>query len=160
MVIKRWTIRAPFTNMDKRSHPWFHVGCNYSSMPLQTYFSRFLFVEDKAWMSNTSHHLHGCNHLYMLIWLIFVNSLWSSDVIWRHTSGPTLAQVRAGVKYVLSNTNTNTKIWIFQIQIQIQIFSSTLIQIQIQIQIHRFKYKYKYKYIQPNTSAETVQDQK
>ena len=44
----------------------------------------------------------------------------------------------------------------FQIQIQIQIFSSTLI--QIQIQIHRFKYKYKY--VQPNTSAETVQDPK
>ena len=64
--------------------------------------------------------------------------------------------IRAGVKYVLSNTNTNTntKIWIFQIQIQI--FSSTLIQIQIQIQIHRFKYKYKYKYVQPNTSAETA----
>ena len=61
---------------------------------------------------------------------------------------------RAGVKYVLSDTNTNTKIWIFQIQIQI--FSSTLI--QIQIQIHRFKYKYKY--VQPNISAETVQDLK
>ena len=67
-------------------------------------------------------------------------------------------QGRAGVKYVLSNTNTNTntKIWIFQIQIQI--FSSTLIQIQIQIQIHPFKYKYKY--VQPNISAETVQDPK
>ena len=63
--------------------------------------------------------------------------------------------VRAGVKYVLSNTNT--KIWIFQIQIQI--FCSTLIQIQIQIQIHRFKYKYKYKYVQPNMSSETVQIQ-
>ena len=62
--------------------------------------------------------------------------------------------IRAGVKYVLSNTNTNTNIWIFQIQIQIQIFSSTLI--QIQIQIHRFKYKY----VQPNISAETVQDPK
>ena len=66
--------------------------------------------------------------------------------------------IRAGVKYVLSNTNINTKIWIFQIQIQIQIFSSTLIQIQIQIQIHRFKYKYKY--VQPNISAETVRDPK
>ena len=63
--------------------------------------------------------------------------------------------VRAGVKYVLSNTNTNTKIWIFQIQIQIQIFCSALI--QIQIQIHRFKYKYKY--VQPNISSETVQIQ-
>ena len=65
-----------------------------------------------------------------------------------------MAKIRAGVKYVLSNTNTNTntKIWIFQIQIQI--FCSTLI--QIQIQIHRFKYKYKYKYVQPNISSETV----
>ena len=59
-------------------------------------------------------------------------------------------RIRAGVKYVLSNTTTNTKIWIFQIQI----FCSTLIQIQIQIQIHRFKYKYKY--VRPNISAETV----
>ena len=73
-----------------------------------------------------------------------------------------LVQVRAGVKYVLSNTNTNTntKIWIFQIQIQIQIFCSSLIQIQIQIQIHRFKYKYKYKYVQPNISAENCSDPK
>ena len=65
--------------------------------------------------------------------------------------------IRAGVKYVLSNTNTNTKIWIFQIQIQI--FCSTLFQIQIQIQIHQFKYKYNYKYVQPNISAETVRIQ-
>ena len=66
--------------------------------------------------------------------------------------------LRAGVKYVLSNTNTNTntKIWIFQIQIQIQIFCSSLIQIQIQIQIHRFKYKH----VQPNISAENCSDPK
>ena len=82
-----------------------------------------------------------------------------SSVTWWIQIRRTYQWVRAGVKYVLSNTNTNTntKIWIFQIQIQIQIFCSTLIQIQIQIQIHRFKYKYKYKYVQPNISAETVQ---
>ena len=68
---------------------------------------------------------------------------------------PVPSIIRAGVKYVLSNTNTNTKTKIRIFQIQIQIFCSTLI--QIQIQIHRFKYKYKY--VQSNISAETVQIQ-
>ena len=80
---------------------------------------------------------------------------WSNDLILK-TYILEITPTRAGVKYILSNTNTNTKIWIFQIQIQIQIFSSTLIQIQIQ----RHWFKYIYKYVQPNTSAETVQDPK
>ena len=79
---------------------------------------------------------------------------WTKCVLcWEKLS---MTMIRAGVKYVLSNTNTNTKIWIFQIQIQI--FCSSLI--QIQIQIHLFKYKYKYKYVQPNISAENCSDPK
>ena len=52
--------------------------------------------------------------------------------------------IRAGVKYVLSNTNTNTNIFFSEFQIQIQIHRQKFDQIQIQIQIQSIKYKYKY----------------
>ena len=84
-----------------------------------------------------------------------LNSLWPSDVIWWQRSGSTLAQVmtccltaphhylnqcwliiRAGVKYVLSNTNT----FFPEFQIQIQIHQQKSYQIQIQIQLIKYKY--------------------
>ena len=71
---------------------------------------------------------------YPLMWLSIYNKEWDITVI------------RAGVKYVWSNTNTNTNTFFSGASNTNTNTPAKTDQIQIQIQIQLIKYKYKYKY--------------
>ena len=86
---------------------------------------------------------------------MYIQTMWPAY----NSLGNRYVCIRAGVKYVLSNTNTNTNTFFSEFQIQIQIHWQKSDQIQIQIQIQPIKYKYKYKYtLRPRKSCRHFTD--